>query len=256
MPVQIPEPVRPHPYLTQHYRDGGEKRAWLQSIFDDTAHDYDRVERWLALGSGRWYRRQALKRAGLGAGMIVADVACGTGLVAREAVGIVGQGGRVVGIDPSPGMLKHARDAVNIEVRSGRAEAIPEASDTFDFLSMGYALRHVDDLGSAFNEFGRVLKPGGRVCILEITSPDSRAGRLLMASYMRVISGICCRIGGRSKRTRELWQYYWDTIDQCVRPEAVMGALAAAGFTDVRRVVPLGMFSEYTATKPLASPLA
>lgn len=251
-PTPASAPVQPHPHLTEHYRDGREKRAWLQSIFDDTAQDYDRVERWLALGSGRWYRSQALKRSGLGPGMIVADVACGTGLVAREAVAIVGQTGRVVGIDPSPGMLKHARDAVAIEARPGRAEAIPAEDCTFDFLSMGYALRHVDDLGSAFREFERVLKPGGRVCILEITSPDSRVGRFLMAAYMRVISGICCRIGGRSKRTRELWQYYWDTIDQCVRPQAVMDALRAAGFEDVRRVVPLGMFSEYTATKPPA----
>lgn len=250
MPVDTPNRVQPHPILTDYYPDGGGKREWLKTIFDDTAQDYDRVERWLSLGSGRWYRRQALVRSGLAAGMIVADVACGTGLVAREALRIVGETGRVVGIDPSPGMLKHASDSIRIEARSGRAEAIPEVGDTFDFLSMGYALRHVDDLGSAFTEFRRVLKPGGHVCILEITSPDSRIGRFLLATYMRTISGICCRIGGRSKRTRELWHYYWDTIDHCARPEAVMDALRAAGFNDVRRAVPLGIFSEYTGTKP------
>ena len=118
---------------------------------------------------------------------------------------------------------------------------------------MGYALRHVDDLGSAFTEFRRVLKPGGRVCILEITSPDSRVGRLLMSAYMRVISGVFCRIGGRSARTTELWRYYWDTIDRCVRPQTVVDALRTAGFQDVQRIVPLGMFSEYTGTKPSAS---
>ncbi len=249
MPLQPSNSVKPHPILTDHYQNEQQKREWLTAIFDDTAEDYDRVESWLALGSGRWYRRQALQRAGLTAGMIVADIACGTGLVAREAVNIVGTQGRVVGIDPSPGMLKFANDNITLEARNGRAEAIPAADSTFDFLSMGYALRHVDDLGSAFAEFSRVLKPGGRVCILEITSPDSRAGRFFIAAYMRLISGVFCRFGGRSKRTKELWKYYWETIDQCVRPEIVLEELRAAGFRDVKRTVPLGMFSEYTGTK-------
>jgi len=250
MPPELANTVQPHPILTEHYRDGGQKREWLKSIFDDTAQDYDRVERWLALGSGRWYRRQALSRAGLLEGMQVADVACGTGLVAREAVQIVGPGGKVIGIDPSAGMLKHASDSIGLETRPGRAESIPEASDHFDFLSMGYALRHVDDLGSAFSEFNRVLKPGGRVCILEITSPESRIGRFMLGAYMKLIAGVFCRVAGRSKRTTELWKYYWDTIDLCVRPAAVLEALRTAGFTDVRRGVQLGVFSEYTATKP------
>ncbi len=253
MPVEAPHPVTPpvlpHPILTEYYPDETAKRVWLKSIFDDTSQDYDRVESWLALGSGRWYRRQALMRSGLKPGMIVADVACGTGLVAREAVKIVGETGRVVGIDPSAGMLQHAAASIKFETRAGRAEAIPEEDSIFDFLSMGYALRHVDDLSSAFTEFHRVLKPGGRVCILEITSPESRIGRLLMAMYMRIVSGVYCRFISRSARTKELWHYYWETIDLCARPESVMSALRAAGFTDVKRVVVLGVFSEYTATK-------
>lgn len=241
--------------FTDHYRDPDQKREWLKSIFDDTAPDYDRVESWLALGSGKWYRRQALLRAGLKPGMSVCDVACGTGLVAREALAIVGPSGSVLGVDPSPGMLKHATDALpNLKSASGRAEAVPAADDTFDFLSMGYALRHVEDLSPAFSEYRRVLRPGGVVCILEITSPDSRAGRFFMKAYMRLISGVFCRLprflgGSRSKRTTDLWRYYWDTIDRCVRPEKVLEAMRAAGFTDVKRGVQLGMFSEYTGRR-------
>src|SRR5207244_1214410 len=72
----------PHPELSTYYRGARAKTAFLRQIFDDTAQDYDRVEGLLALGSGRWYRRQALRRAGLQTGMRVLDVATGTGLVA------------------------------------------------------------------------------------------------------------------------------------------------------------------------------
>lgn len=252
----MPAPAAaPHPLFTDHYTDPDQKRQWLKSIFDDTAPDYDRVESWLALGSGKWYRRQALLRAGLRAGMKVCDVACGTGLVAREALTIVGPSGSVLGVDPSPGMLKHATDALpELKSAPGRAEAIPAGDDSFDVLSMGYALRHVEDLHIAFREYRRVLKPGGVVCVLEITSPDSRAGRFLMKAYMRLISGVFCRLpkflgGSRSKRTTDLWRYYWDTIDRCVRPEKVIEAMKAAGFSEVKRGVQLGMFSEYTGRK-------
>lgn len=251
--------VAPHPHFTDRYATADEKRAYLKSIFDETAVDYDRVESWLALGSGKWYRRQALLRAGLKRGMKVCDVACGTGLVAREALAIVGAGeadaGSVLGVDPSSGMLKQATDALpDLKSAIGRAESIPAADGAFDLLSMGYALRHVEDLSLAFAEYHRVLKPGGTVCILEITSPDSRAGRSLMKAYMRLISAVFCRLprwlgGSKSRRTSDLWQYYWDTIDRCVRPEKVMEAMKAAGFVEVKRVVPLGMFSEYTGKK-------
>jgi demethylmenaquinone methyltransferase / 2-methoxy-6-polyprenyl-1,4-benzoquinol methylase len=267
-------PLSPHPHFTDHYASADEKREWLRSIFDDTAADYDRVESWLALGSGRWYRRQALLRAGLKPGMHVCDVACGTGLVAREALAIVGgpplrprggsgaggpplrpRGGSVLGVDPSPGMLARATSALpSLNSAPGRAESIPAGDSTFDFLSMGYALRHVEDLSIAFAEYHRVLKPGGTVCILEITSPDSGAGRFFLKAYMRLISTIFCRLprvlgGSTSRRTSDLWRYYWDTIDRCVRPEKVLDALRAAGFVDVKRNVQLGVFSEYTGRK-------
>lgn len=258
--------LSPHPAFTDRYTTADEKRQYLKTIFDDTAVDYDRVESWLALGSGKWYRRQALLRAGLKPGMHICDVACGTGLVAREALAIVmgpegKDTGSVLGVDPSPGMLAQATAALpNLKSApgGGRAEAIPADDNTFDLLSMGYALRHVEDLSLAFKEYHRVLKPGGTVCILEITSPDSRVGRFFMKAYMRLISSVFCRLpralgGSSSRRTSDLWKYYWDTIDQCVRPEKVMDALRAAGFTDVKRTVPLGMFSEYTGKKAMGT---
>lgn len=236
--------------MTARYADNAAKRQWLRRIFDETARDYDRVESWLSFGSGRWYRRQALQRAGVSEGMTVADVACGTGLVAREAASVVGASGRVLGIDPSEGMLEHARRISGIETARGIAEALPCEPSRFDFLSMGYALRHVEDLRVAFSEFLRVLKPGGRLCILEISRPRSRAGRTILRGYMCLLASVLPRVTRTAPRTRELWRYYWETIDLCVPPDRVVEALREAGFECVKHRVQLGLFSEYTARRP------
>ncbi len=250
MPEARPEPVPPHPLMTSRYRDNAEKHEWLRRIFDETATDYDRVEAWLSFGTGSRNRREALQRAGLREGMSVADVACGTGLVAREALKLIGPSGSIVGIDPSEGMLEQARRGLGIETKIGVAEALPLESGKYDFLSMGYALRHVEDLAPAFAEFYRVLKPNGRACILEITRPRGAVRRAVLRAYMRVLSALLRWRKPVSARTPELWSYYWDTIDLCVPPERVVGALKAAGFVDVEHHSQFGMLSEYTMRKP------
>lgn len=237
--------------MAARYADNAEKNRWLRRIFDETAPDYDRVESWLSFGSGRWYRRRALQRAGLSEGMTVADVACGTGLVAREAAAIVGLRGRILGVDPSEGMLRYARRIPGLETAVGVADSLPCGPSRFDFLSMGYALRHVEDLHAAFSEFLRVLRPGGKLCILEISRPDGRIRRALLRGYMRVLSSVLPRITHAAPRTRELWRYYWETIELCVPPGQIVGALREAGFERVQHRMELGLFSEYTGIRPV-----
>lgn len=244
----IVEPLAPIPPMPGYYRDE-EKRAWLRRLFDDTADGYDRVEAWLSLGTGSRYRRDALQRAGLGQGMNVVDVATGTGLVAREALSIVGPAGRVVGIDPSEAMLARARSKLAIETRTAWADALPVDDETADFVTMGYALRHLEDLHAAFREFSRVLKPDGRVCVLELTRPSSRLARMSLRGYLGLISSPLGRLAGLPPRTSELWRYYWDTIEQCAAPARVTEVLSRAGFRDVSHRLVLGLFSEYTATR-------
>ncbi len=240
----------PIPVLPSYFKNNEEKTRFLSGIFDRTAPDYDRMERLLGLGSGSWYRRQALQRAGLTAGMRVIDVAVGTGFVAREAVHIVGEPGLVVGVDPSPGMLNSAKVPPGVRLVEGRAEAIPFPDQSFDFLSMGFALRHISSLSVAFGEFHRVLKPGARICILEITAPKSRFGNALLKLYMRAIVPTLGRLFTRSDATAQLWRYYWDTIEACVPAESVIATLQSCGFEDVQRSVSHGIFSEYQARRP------
>ncbi len=238
----------PHTPLSAYYSDGADRRRFLTSIFDDTAPDYDRLERVLALGSGPWYRRMALQRAGLAVGAQMLDVGIGTGLVAREALALIGPQGRVVGVDPSPGMMGEV-SLPGVELVTGRAEALPRPDASCDFLSMGYALRHIDDVRAAFGEFHRVLKPGGRLLMLEISKPASRVGSVALKAYMRVLVPLIARFVSKRRDSAHLWRYYWDTIEACIPPESILEALRGAGFERVERHVELGIFSEYRAVK-------
>lgn len=249
-PTEPASSLAPHPPLASYYASADSRRSFVRDIFNSTAPDYDRVERVLAFGSGPWYRRRALVRSGLRPGMQVLDVAMGTGLVAREAMNIVGSTGQVIGLDPSIGMVSEAKRTLALAVILGRGELLPLQSQTFNFLSMGYALRHVSDIDTAVREYFRVLKPGGRVCLLEITRPRGRLALMFLRIYMKGIIPLLARLVARQRDTAKLMEYYWDTIAACVPPEVILAALTRAGFEDVRRHTELGIFSEYVGIRP------
>ncbi|HEX4330593.1 MAG TPA: class I SAM-dependent methyltransferase [Usitatibacter sp.] len=238
----------PIPALRQYFSDERARRAFLDRLFDGTARDYDFVERLLAFGSGSWYRRQALQRSGLASGMRVLDIATGTGLVAREAIATVGPTGLVLGLDPSAGMLEEARQLPMPLVRAlGEKLPFPEAS--FDFVSMGFALRHVADLDALFSEMRRVLKPGGTACVLEITYPKRPVAAVPMRLFMTQVVPMAAWGRRRRDAARSLMRFYWDTIEACVPPAEVLASLSRAGLSNPARTLILGMFSEYVARK-------
>ncbi len=252
-PQPVPVVHAPHRPLTDYYQTEQDRQAYLRKIFDETAPDYDRIESMLAFGTGPKYRRDALIRAGLKPGMKVLDVGVGTGLVAAQACMITGDPALVTGLDPSPGMMAAGKLPQAMAMVEGRAESLPFPDNHFDFLSMGYALRHISDLSVAFTEFERVLKPGGRLCVLEITQAETAAGRWLLKTYMRGVIPLLTRFVSSQQKTTTMWRYYWDTIEACVRPEQVMATLSATGLTQVVRHRELGIFSEYQAVKASAS---
>jgi len=239
----------PHIPLTDYYQTEQDRPAYLRQMFDNTAADYDHIEAIFAWGSGSRYRRQALIRGGLKTGMKVLDVGVGTGLVAAQACILAGNAALVTGVDPSRGMIAASKLPDAMVLIEGRAESLPFPDNHFDFLSMGYALRHISDLGAAFAEFERVLKPGGRLCILEITQAQSRFGKWLLKSYMRGVIPLLTRVVSKQKNTATIWRYHWDSVEACVPPEQVVATLSAAGLTQVKRHLELGVLSEYQAIK-------
>lgn len=242
-------PVLPHPTLAARYATAEAKPAFVNRLFDKGARHYDAVVDWGFLRSGARYRRWALQQHGLRPGHHLLDVACGTGLVAVEAAKILGTARDITCLDPSEGMLEVARTKLAARFIPGRAEQMDLADNSFDFLTMGYALRHVTDLETTFREYLRVLKPGGKLLILEITKPTGRVGGFFFRLYFGRVYPWLTRLFTRSDDARDMMRYYWETMDACVPPDAVMQALAAAGLTDVKRKVVLGLFSEYTAVK-------
>lgn len=255
-PGPSPEPPRrpdgavpPHPTLDRYYGEDAKRSRYVLRLFDRTARHYNTIEKIFGNG-GLWYRRFSLRRAGLRSGMRVLDVAIGTAAVARGAVRLVGPGGCVVGVDPSSGMLREARRVFRGPLARGVAQALPFKADFFDFVTMGIALRHVSDLVRAFSEYHRVLAPGGRVWILEGHVPKSSLGHAATRFvWARIIPGLTL-LFTRDREAKELMDYYWDTVEQCVPPETIVEAMRKAGFEDVRfEVVVPGAFCEYTGRK-------
>ncbi len=239
----------PHRALNAYYPhgDAAAREQFLRTTFDDTAGDYDRLEWILGLGSGPWYRRRSLLGAGLTPGMQVVDVGMGTGLVSKEILCITGEPANLVGVDPSPGMMAQAALPAEMKRLVGKAEAIPLPDASADFIVMGYALRHIADFAAAGREFRRVLRPGGRLLIMEITRPQGPVAQALLKAYMRGAVPMIARAVSRAPATPMLWRYYWDTIDACVAPAEVIATLQATGLQQVRRQVDLGIFSNYEA---------
>ena len=246
--AEQPSPVVPHPPLTQYYPDADTRRQFVDRIFDSTAEHYEWINKVMSFGMGIRYRREALERAGVGEGMRVLDVCTGSGQVARTGIERVGSNGWVACLDASLGMLYEASHGVGAPLVQGFVEDLPIAGGAFDAITMGYALRHVADLNATFREYHRVLRPGGRLLVLELTRPRSRFMYHGAKFYLKGVVPAVARVKGRE--ARKLMEYFWDTIENCVSPETILGAMETAGFEAPSRYGQIDLFSEYTATRP------
>ena len=242
--MSVPTPLPPHPTLQRYYATDDDRPRAVNELFDSGAPFYERICSIMSLGSGEMYRRDALKEAGLSSESRVLDVATGTGLILRSAAAA---GAFSVGLDPSMEMLRECRSRCPAPVIRAIGENLPFADASFDIISMGYALRHVSDLRALFREYARVLKPDGRLLVLEITQPRSRIGRSFTRLYLRTIVPAIAKLTTGADAARKMMDYFWDTISTCVPPEVILGAMRDAGFSNATRRVKGGILSEYVA---------
>jgi demethylmenaquinone methyltransferase / 2-methoxy-6-polyprenyl-1,4-benzoquinol methylase len=249
----VNEKLVPHPHLKQFYKREDQREEFVNKIFDDTAPKYDLINKILSLNTGVWYRKHALINSGLTSGMDVLDIATGTGLIAAASLSIIGSQGSITGLDRSNNMLAEVRGKLNIPLVQGDANVLPFANDSFHFLVMGYALRHVDDLKGTFKEYLRVLRPGGVLLILELMRPTKKIFYRVVQLYFRLIIALLSipSIGGKSEG--RLIEYYWNTIDKFVDSNMVANTLNSSGFEEVKTHQTANFFTEFTAVKPSGS---
>jgi demethylmenaquinone methyltransferase / 2-methoxy-6-polyprenyl-1,4-benzoquinol methylase len=223
---------------------------FVRALFNDTAPHYDTVNKIFSLGSGSWYRRRCLRRAGLKPGHKMLDIAIGTGLIAASARSILGGNGAVIGLDLSEAMLAQARRKLDIPLIQGNADTLPIGDASLDFLVMGYAIRHIADLGACFREFRRVLKPGGIVLLLEVSSPTNAIYRSTLARYLGRAVPLLSRWATRQPKVRALMDYHWETMENCVSPAVILQSLTEAGFSDLVCETWFDLFRSYAGRKP------
>jgi demethylmenaquinone methyltransferase/2-methoxy-6-polyprenyl-1,4-benzoquinol methylase len=250
--ASTPDPVPPHPPLRGYYGSDDNRHRYVIDLFNRTARHYNTIEG-IFLGGGLLYRRLSLRFNGLRRGMKVLDVAIGTAAVSRGATKIVGAEGLVIGVDPSPGMIAEARKHFAGPISRGIGEQLPFRTETFDFVTMGIALRHVADLRAAIGEYFRVLKPGGTVWILDSHVPKSRVAHAATRFvWAKLVPGLTM-LTTKDEKAKELMDFYWDTIDQSVEPETIVAVMKDVGFEQARaKVVVPGAFCEYVGRKPAA----
>ena len=183
--------------------------------------------------------------------MTVVDIAVGTGLLAREAHRLMEGRGMLVGIDLSESMLAVARRTLDIPLVQGTAEALPFATGSADLVMMGYALRRVSSIDRTLGEAWRVLRPGGRLVLLEISPPASRlagfATGLIVGGVLPIISGIFAR----DRQARRLMAYHWRTIAAYAPVGAVLRMMRQCGFAEECCASEFDLFRFFSARKPL-----
>jgi len=227
-----------------HLRDPGRKQRYVNTLFDTVAPSYDRFTRWFSFGMDRrWKGRLARWAAeGLEVGDVVVDLACGTGDLKRAVERSSGWAVEVVGLDPSPEMLRFARMWTGAANRSTaqppncliRADmlAIPLRSGSAAVVTVGYGFRNVPDLARALREAHRVLRPGGRLLSLDFFVPEGVRWRRLFLWYLRQAGRL---VGRWWHGEPEAYGYIARSLDGWLTPTQFADALAHAGFA-VRRV--------------------
>jgi demethylmenaquinone methyltransferase / 2-methoxy-6-polyprenyl-1,4-benzoquinol methylase len=204
----------------------------VEAMFDRIASVYDLVNGVMTVGLDQRWRERAVDLSNSPAKAL--DVATGTGDL---AIALKARGADVVGVDFSEKMLDVARQkAAGIEFRTGNALALDFPDDEFDAATVGFGARNFDDLDRGLAEMARVVKPGGRVVVLEITTPQKPP----LSWFFRVWFDRIVPLIGRLAGDPDAYEYLPNSVKRFPGPRDLGGKMVAAGMTDVRWILTAG----------------
>lgn len=247
--------------LVNPYNDAEQKGSQVERMFDSIAPAYDFMNTAMTFGLHRWWLNRAIKALRLGKDFNPAktlDVATGTGDVAFKLIREYPLM-HVTGIDLSEKMLDEARQKLrkrgfavrnNISFQKGDSLNLPFADNSFDLITVAYGVRNFEDLQRGYTEMFRVLRPGGKLCVIELSCPKFPLTRALYNLYARhIIPFVGKRVSGDSRA----YSYLPESIAACPQRRAMTDIMERCGFSDCRyHSLTLGTVTYYTAEKQYA----
>jgi demethylmenaquinone methyltransferase / 2-methoxy-6-polyprenyl-1,4-benzoquinol methylase len=215
-------------------RSGTLPETQVRAMFDRIAGVYDRMNSVMTAGMHHRWRERAADLARVGPGSRALDVGTGTGDLAIE---LARRGAAVTGLDFAPAMLEVARrKAPDVAFERGDALALPHGDGEFDAVTVGFGARNFSDLNRGLREMARVTRPGGRVVVLEITSPQ----RAPLSWFFRLWFDRAVPALGRLAGDSDAYAYLPSSVRRFPGPEELARRMGAAGLDDVRGIVTAG----------------
>lgn len=220
----------------------------VRAMFDRIAGFYDLLNSVMTAGLHHRWRSRAADLAAVGPGSSALDVATGTGDLAIELAGRVGPTGTVIGSDFSEQMLMYARKkAPQLRFEWGDALALPYESDAYDAATVGFGARNFSDLDQGLREMTRVVRPGGKVVVLEMTTPT----RPPLSTFFQIWFNRIVPVIGKLAGDSEAYEYLPNSVKRWPGPHDLAGRLADAGLVNVRYILTAGgIIAMHVGEKP------
>lgn len=230
------------------------KAEQVKEMFDNIAPAYDFMNRAMTLGIDKLWRRRAVKMVAATRPYRILDIATGTGDLAVQLARKT-TAEEIVGVDLSEGMLERARLKIErvglshiISFRQGDSLALPFDDATFDCVTVAYGVRNFERLLDGYREMARVLRPGGTVCVIELSTPRSRFVRPLYNFYTRKVIPWLGRMVSKDVRA---YTYLPESIAAVAQGDDMLALMREAGFAHCQfRSMTFGVCTIYTARKP------
>jgi demethylmenaquinone methyltransferase/2-methoxy-6-polyprenyl-1,4-benzoquinol methylase len=245
--------IYPHDTVVPFKDSTESKKKQVENMFDKIAFRYDFLNRFLSAGIDVGWRKKAIRLLLSSQPKNILDVATGTGDFAITSYKIL-QPEKITGIDISEGMLEFGREKIkkaglqkNIELRNGDSEAILFDDNTFDAVTVAFGVRNFENLEKGLAEIKRVLKPGGKLIVLECTKPSAPVIKQLYNLYMRNITP---KIGKIIAKNNEAYQYLNDSVLQFPEKESFVHILNQSNYRNAfYKTLTLGICTIYCAEK-------